>query len=181
MHTGLCEKQALSSHTQQRYTWLLETFCGLSFCALQGKSHQPTSFVLLCTEPTSSPTAANGLFHNKQGEVFVTHVCLPLTSLSTSPAANLLAHDNMQLVLHLSMDAGCDGGSQLLGGALEGADELSKLIQQRVPGLLFSYLLVLQVILKLLDICNNEKGGCLRHWYPQREIQLTGSTCSPEE
>lgn len=74
----------------------------------------------------------------------------------------------MQLVLHLSMDTGCDGGSQLFGGALEGADELSKLIQQWVPGLLFSYLLVLQVILKLLDICNNEKGGCLRHWYPQR-------------
>lgn len=71
-------------------------------------------------------------------------------------------------MLHLSMDAGCDGGRQLLGGALEGADELSKLIQQRVPDLLFSCLLVLQVSLKLLDICNNQRGRCLCRWYVRR-------------
>lgn len=91
----------------------------------------------------------------------------------------------MQLMLHLSMDAGCDSGSQLLGGALEGADELSKLIQQRVPGLLFSYLLVLQVSLKLLDICNKQRG---RMFVPsvsvamvRAEIQLPDSICSPAE
>lgn len=91
------------------------------------------------------------------------HPCLSATSLSTSPAANLLAHDNMQLMLHLSVYAGCDSGSQLLGGALEGADELSKLVQQRVPGLLFSRLLVLHVSLKLLDVCKNQRGRRFAH------------------
>lgn len=91
----------------------------------------------------------------------------------------------MQLMLHLSMDTGCDSGSQLLGGALEGADELSKLIQQRVPGLLFSYLLVLQVSLKLLDICNKQRGRMFVPWVPvvmvRAEIQLPDSTRSPAE
>lgn len=86
------------------------------------------------------------------------HLCFSLTSLSASPAANLLAHNNVQLVLHLSMDIGCDGGSQLLGAALKGADELSKLIQQWVPGLLFSCLLVLHVSLELLNVCNSQRG-----------------------
>lgn len=85
-----------------------------------------------------------------------------VTSLSTSPAASLPAHDDVQLVLHLGMDAGGDGGGQLLRGALEGADELPELVQQRVPHLLLSNLLVLQVSLQLLDICNKQRGRC---WY----------------
>lgn len=100
----------------------------------------------------------------KQGEVLVTCM-LSVTSLSTSPAANLLAHNDVQLVLHLSMDTGRDGGRQLVRGALEGADELPKLVQQRVPHLLLSYLLVLQVSLQLLDICNKQRGRCLCHLY----------------
>lgn len=88
----------------------------------------------------------------------------------------------MQLMLHLSMDAGCDSGSQLLGAALEGADELSKLIQQRVPGLLFSYFLVLQVSLELLDICNSQKKTFVPSVPAEMVragIQLEGSTRSP--
>jgi len=129
---------------------------------------QPTCSAILRTEPTSSPAAANGSFHSYRGRGFCyTRVYPSLTSLSTSPAANLLAHDNVQLVLHLGVDAGCDSGSQLLGAALEGADELSKLIQQWVPRLLFSYLLVLQVSLQLLDICNKQRGRLLhlRYWW----------------
>lgn len=66
-------------------------------------------------------------------------------------------------MLHLSIDAGCDRGSQLLCSALEAAGELSKLIQQQVLGLLFSFIFVLQVSLKLLDICNKQGGRYLCH------------------
>lgn len=101
---------------------------------------------------------AKGSFPQQSREKFLfKHLCFSLTSLLASPAANLLAHNNVQLVLHLSMDIGCDGGSQLLGGALEGADELPELIQQWVPGLLFSCLLVLHVSLELLNICNSQR------------------------
>lgn len=71
-------------------------------------------------------------------------------------------------MLHLSVDAGSHRGSQLLGAALEGAEELAKLIQQRVPGLLFPRLLVLQVSLQLLDICNEQRGRCWCQQYLQR-------------
>lgn len=132
-------------------------------------------------QPYSTP----GLLPQLSRERCCIRACnISMTSLSTSPAANLLAHDDVQLVLHLSMDTGCDGGRQLLRGALEGADELPELVQQRVPHLLLSHLLVLQVSLQLLDICNKHR----RRFVPsvavemiRAEIQLPGSMCSPAE
>ena len=169
MHTGPCEKQALSSQVQQQYSWLSETFRGLCFVPY---SAAVTPAHVLCHtvhRANKQPYSGKRFVPQLAGRGFCyAHVYLSPTSLSASPAANLLAHDNMQLMLHLSMDAGCDSGSQLLGGALEGADKLSKLIQQRVPGLLFSYLLVLQVSLKLLDICNDQRGRRLCHRYLRR-------------
>lgn len=140
--------------------------CSVVFvlCLTGQQLHQPTCFVMphranRQLSGSSLVGIVKDSFPQQSRKSFVfKHLCFSLTSLSASPAANLLAHNNVQLVLHLSMDIGCDGGSQLLGAALKGADELSKLIQQWVPGLLFSCLLVLHVSLELLNVCNSQRG-----------------------
>lgn len=77
---------------------------------------------------------------------------LPREILACKQATDSLAHDDVKLMLHLGAHVGRDGGRQLVGGALEGVDQLPELTHQSVPGFLLSGLLVLHVGLQLLNI-----------------------------
>lgn len=103
--------------------------------------------------------------------------CMSNPAEAPDPVPDLLAHNDMQLVLHFGVHTGSDGGGQLVCAALEGADQLPELAQHGVSGLLLSRLLVLHVSLKLLDICNSQtvpQSAANHHAIPQQSPATGG-------